>query len=503
MKIFSAKQIKKWDEFTIKNTPITSAELMEKAATECEEQLLALIKERDINQIRIFCGSGDNGGDGYVIARKLAMQGLGVSVYTIETSHKTSNDNERNFFRLVHEVAIHPQLIANKAALPRIYKHDLVIDAILGIGLNKPTDGLLAELIEHINQSQAYVVAIDVPTGLPVDIDVTVDLTQQSIIKANQTLTFQTPKPFFLIADSYPYTGEFKVLDIGLLPEFTAEEDCFTNIITSEMVQIHRKPRPKFSHKGTFGHALIIAGSYGKMGAAVLATKAALRTGCGLATAFVPKCGIDILQTSVPEAMVLTDVNEKYITEIPKVDDAFKAVAIGPGITTHTLTVQALLAWLPSVNIPIVLDADALNCIGEAIQKGATVTFPEHCVLTPHPKEFDRIVGDCASSIERLHKQRDFALKNNVTVVVKGAHTSIATPSGELYFNSTGNPMLATAGSGDVLTGIIVSLLAQGYTTTEAAIGGVYVHGKCADFWAENGNNTMLATDIIGMLSHI
>ncbi len=502
MKLFTAEQLKKWDAYTIKHTPISSAELMEKASSLCEEHLVKLIKSREINQVKVFCGSGDNGGDGYVIARRLVMHGYMVSVYHVETSSRTSIDNERNYFRLLHESGVHVQELTAGSKLPVITEHDLVIDALLGIGLNKPVEGALEELIKHINNSKAYIVAIDVPTGLPVDIHVSFEVKADAVIKASETLTFQIPKSFFLLPDAYQYTGEFTVLDIGLLKDFQDEEECAVNYITPQLLADWKRVRPKFSNKGSFGHLLIAAGSLGKMGAAVLSSKAALRCGCGLLTVHLPAHGNVIMQTALPEAMTSMDNHADEISMLPEVTN-FHAIAIGPGMGTSSITSNAFLNWLPTVDKPIVLDADALNMIAGALKEGKEVIFPKYTVITPHPKEFDRLVGGSLSSIDRLHKQLSFAVQHNITIVLKGAHTSVATPEGKLYFNSTGNPLLATAGSGDVLTGMIASLLAQGYSTQHAAIIAVFTHGKCADVCQQQGRKTMIASDIIDRIPEV
>ena len=502
MKLFTAAQIKKWDEYTIKNQPITSSELMERAGNVCTNRIVELIKEKEISQVKVICGSGNNGGDGYVIARKLFMQGILVSVYAIASDRKTTIDNERNYFRIIHETGMHVHAISNESQLPTITENDLVVDAILGLGLTNEIQGIHATVINHINNSKGYVVAIDIPSGLPADLISTPSVLPAVIVRANTTLTFQIPKQFFLLADAFPYTGNFEVLDIGLLHDFQDEEPCDVHYITPENTLKSIKKRHKFSNKGTYGHLLLIAGSYGKMGAAVLSAKGAMRAGCGLLTAYIPSAGNVIMQTALPEAMVESNNDDKLFTTFPDLLLA-DAIAIGPGMGTNQLTNIALMSWLSKVNKPIVIDADGLNIIAENIQQGQAITFPPETVITPHPKEFDRLAGVSTSVIERVQKQVAFAKKYQVTVLLKGAHTSIATPQGEVYFNSTGNPVLATAGSGDVLTGIIGSFLAQGYSPLESALLGAYLHGACGDKWLELGNKTMLASDIAALLPTI
>lgn len=502
MKLYTSAQIKKWDQYTIKNQPITSSELMERAGNACTNRIVALLNEKGISQVKVICGSGDNGGDGYVIARKLFMQGYLVSVYTIASERKTSINNERNYFRIIHETGLHIHTISHESQLPNIMENDLVVDAILGLGLQGEIAGIYAAVINHINACKGFVVSVDIPSGLPADLASTPVVLSTVIVRADLTLTFQIPKQFFLLADAFPYTGIFEVLDIGLLQDFQEEEPCDVHYITSEHTLRSIKIRHKYSNKGNYGHLLLIAGSYGKMGAAVLSAKGAMRAGCGLLTAYIPSSGNNIMQTSLPEAMVEPNNDEKLFTTFPDILQA-NAIAVGPGMGTNQLTNEALISWLAHVNKPIVIDADGLNIIAENIQRGQTITFPPETVITPHPKEFDRLAGASSSVIERVNKQLAFAQKYQITVLLKGAHTSIATPQGELYFNSTGNPVLATAGSGDVLTGIIGSFLAQGYSPLEAAILGAYLHGACGDKWLELGNKTMLASDITALLPAI
>lgn len=502
MKLYSSTQIKKWDDFTIKNQPITSAELMENTASLVAKRIGELLKQKGAVQVKVFCGSGNNGGDGYVVARKLMQQGFLVSVYTIVTTHRTTIDNERNYFRLMHEYNHSMHKISGVADLPALGENDLVVDAIFGIGAKLPVESLQAAVIKHINAAKSFVVSVDVPSGFPVDIEAIGNMLHEDIIQADLTLTFQIPKQTFLLSEAYPYTGDFEVIDIGLLDDFVNDEATNVWYVTPDFVHNKLKTRYKYSNKGNYGHLLLAAGSDGKIGAAVLSARGSLAAGCGLVTAAIPKIGYIVLQTAVPEAMVVAKYGIDYFTSFPETT-GYSAVAVGPGLGTEAETSEALISWLGQLQQPCVIDADALNIISKHIQQGKSFKFPAHTIITPHPREFDRLVGASNHNIERIHKQIAFAKHYQVTLLLKGAHTCIVTPDGRVYFNSTGNPVLATAGSGDVLTGIIGSFLAQGYSTDDAAILGAYYHGACADEWVKNGNYTMLAGQIPNLLHRV
>lgn len=496
MKIFTASQIKHWDDYTIKHQPISSIELMEKAGEACAEEIISLIKEQSYSAVMVFCGPGNNGGDGLVIARYLYVSGISTEVFLVGNRESYSLEYSTNVQRL--RTISHATLttLNKEEQLPEIPEGTVVIDALFGTGLNKPVTGFAATLINHINQSAAFVVSVDIASGLPAEYQMALMKGDFPVIKPSLTLTFQQPKLTFLLADCAAYTGVFKVIDLGLHPDYARNETTPYYYITHREWRLRLKERTKFSHKGTYGHACIAAGAYGKIGAAVLSARAALKAGCGLVTAYVPQCGYLVLQTALPEAMVLTDVHEHYISNL-NIPDFADAVAIGPGIGTHHTTAQALLNWLKQLNLVAkVLDADALNIIATA----ADVVYPPNCIITPHVREFERLVGSCSSSWERVCKQQEYAQKHGIVVVLKGAHTSVALPDGRIYFNSTGNPALATAGSGDVLTGILVSLLAQGYAPEDAAIIGVYWHGAAADMLVADEHLTLIASELTDAL---
>lgn len=499
MKILTAEQIRAWDQFTIEHEPITSIDLMERAASKCFEWL----EENNwlIFPFTIFCGKGNNGGDGLAIARMLANRGCTVSVYILEFGHKGTEDFQANLARLHQYPAVTIQFIqeespegVNGTNFHELSKNTVVIDALFGSGLARPLDGITSKLVDHINGSGCTVIAIDIPSGMAVDRS----SKGNTIIKADYTLSFQTYKLAFLAGENSEFMGEVVILDIGLSSEYLSRLGTKLELIDDSIIDSIYKPRNKFAHKGNFGHALIIAGSYGKIGAAVLSSKSCLRTGAGLLTCFIPKCGYEIMQTALPEAMVMTDTNSSIITKVDDDPSKYDSIGIGPGIGTASETRSAIKELLSVHKKPIVIDADGLN--GLSMEKKLP-PLPADSILTPHPKEFERLFGECKDDFERIDKAIVNAKLLNCSIVLKGHHTLIATAGGKGYFNSTGNAGMATAGSGDVLTGMITALLAQGYSSEQAAILGVYLHGCAGDIAAiENSQEAMIAGDIIGSI---
>ncbi|MGE0637847.1 MAG: NAD(P)H-hydrate dehydratase [Bacteroidia bacterium] len=492
MKILSTSQIREADAYTIKYEPVTSINLMERAASACA----SWIAERygDGAAFYIFCGTGNNGGDGLAIARILNnTKYYNIKVFAVRHSDKTSPDFSTNLSQLAKSKNVDIVDITEKTTLPELPENTVIIDALLGSGLSKPITGLLADVVDHINKSKAEtIISIDIPTGLFAEDN---SANTGKVIQADYTLTFELPKLAFLFPENAPFVGEWQVLPIGLSKEFIAQANTNYHYITEELILPLLKKRDKFSHKGTFGHALIVAGSKGKMGAAVMAAKAALRAGSGLVSAHIPNCGYTVLQSSVPEAMCETDANETHISGRIKTGNC-NALAVGPGIGNDPDTVRALKLLIQDTTINTVFDADALNIIAE--NKTWFPFMRGGSILTPHPKEFERLFGKSDNSFERLKLQREMAMKYGFYIVLKDAHTSIAFPDGSVYFNSTGNPGMATGGSGDVLTGIICGLLAQGYKPYEASVLGVYLHGIAGDVAAEKmSEQGMTAMDII------
>jgi len=471
MKILNAKQIYQADKETIKIKSRSSNELMEFAAMKCFDWFNKYYSDKN-NAIHIFCGIGNNGGDGLVMARKLIQSDYQVQTYIVNFSDKRSSDFKINLERLV-QMSHKPIDLYETNDFPEISDKDIVIDAIFGIGLTRSPQGLVLDVIQKINNIKTTVISIDFPSGLYSEASVK---DKNSVIKASHTLTFQNPKLAFLLAENQRYSENWEVIDIGLDQTFIDSVNSDFQTVEHELVNSIHKPRSKFSHKGTFGHSLIIGGSFGKIGAVVLASKAALKIGSGLVTAYIPKCGYTIVQTSIPEVMVEVD-DENYLQHFNYKTKA-NVIGIGIGLGTHLKTKRGFVKFLKENNIPLVIDADALNIIAE--HNDILNLIQEDTILTPHPKEFERLAGNWNNDYEKINKQLEFSLKFKCIVVLKGVYTSIAY-KGKIYFNTTGNPALATAGSGDVLTGIITGLIAQGYSPINACVFGVYLHGKSAD----------------------
>jgi NAD(P)H-hydrate epimerase len=353
--------------------------------------------------------------------------------------------------------------------------------------------GFTAQVIDHINSSKGVVIAIDAPSGFFCDSTNTEN--NGAIVKADYTLTLQFPKYGMLFPENDQYVGHWEILPIGLHPAFIEKVEVKDFFILSHNCKALLKPRTKFSHKGTYGHGLLIAGGYGKMGAAVLGAKAGLKAGAGLITTHIPEKGNAILQTAVPSGMVSIDQDDKVFSEVP---DLFKynAIAIGPGIGMEKQTQHALKLLIQNTGVPIIFDADALNILAE--NKTWISFIPKNSIFTPHPKEFERLIGKPSDDFERNQMQREFSMKHNAYVVLKGAHTAISCPDGNCYFNSTGNPGMATGGSGDALTGMLLGLMAQGYSSRDTCIIGVYLHGLAGDIAAEKwGYEALTTTNII------
>lgn len=491
MKILPVEKVREADAYTIQNEPIASIDLMERAATQCYKW----IKKRTnhTQPISVFCGPGNNGGDGLAIARLLARKGYNVYVFILQFSSNFSADFQINLEQLKNVGGVEISLLAEVDELPDLPAGSIVIDAIFGSGMSKPVTGFPARVIRHINQSDTVTVAIDIPSGLFAD-EHSASL-QGAIIEADYTLTFQFPKLAFLFPENEQFTGKWFVLPIGLAEAFIDDVEVKNFTIDPEDAASLLKPRSRFSHKGHFGHALLIAGGYGKMGAAVLAAKAALRAGAGLVTAHVPKSGYAIIQTAAPEVMVSIDENETHFSRHPDLSP-YNAIGLGPGLGMEKETRQAVKLLIQNAGMPMLFDADALNILSE--NKTWIPFVPPNSIFTPHPKEFERLVGKTANDFERNKRQREFSALHKVYVVLKGANSCITTPDGKCFFNTTGNPGMATGGSGDVLTGIILGLLAQHYHPQEACVFGVFLHGLAGDVAAKkHSQEAMIAGDII------
>jgi ADP-dependent NAD(P)H-hydrate dehydratase / NAD(P)H-hydrate epimerase len=494
MPVLSAQQIRDWDEYTIQHEPISSIALMERAAGRCFQWLY---KSNYLhNDFAVFCGKGNNGGDGLALARMLSAEESKVVVYILEFGHKGTGDFQANLANL-HKTKVDIKFIQSEEQLPVLNKNEVIIDALLGSGLNRPVDGFTASVVNHINNSGNEVISIDVPSGLFVDKSSKGNL----VVKAKHTLAFQCQKPAFMVSENSIYIGNLHILDIGLDPAYLRTIQPLYHWVDQPFIARIHKPRNAFSHKGTHGHSLLIAGSFGKMGAAILAARACLRGGTGLLTMHIPRSGLEILQTAVPEAMCDPDPNIEVNSSINSGLEKYSVIGAGPGLGTNPPTVELLEKVFSVYPHPMVLDADALNVIAE---KKLQQKIPKDSVITPHPKEFERLFGPSENDFERIEKATMHARLLQITIVLKGHYTFIADPEGQGYFNSTGNAGMATGGTGDVLTGLITSKLAQQYKPTEGAILSVFLHGAAGDLAASHINQeSMIASDIVDHLGMI
>lgn len=492
MKILTATQIREADQYTIEHEPITSIDLMERASTVFSNWFAKHFTDTQPT-LYLFCGMGNNGGDGLAVARLLSRKGYSAKVYITQYSDEGSPDFVTNEARLKELPEVSITYLQENALFPAIEEGSYLIDALWGSGLSRPIEGYWAALLKHLNGTKTTRIALDIPSGLFAD-----EPTTGTTFKAHYTLTFELPKLAFFLPENAEIVGNWEDRSIGLSTEFITQQKTIHYLIDRKDIQNIYQPRARFSHKGSFGHSLIVSGSYGKMGAAVLAAKACLRSGSGLVSVHTPECGYEVLQTTAPEAMVYTDPDTEMITQLGNLDK-FTTIGIGPGIGTHDSTAKVIWDLLESYSGPLVLDADALNII--AANKWVH-KIPKGSILTPHPKEFERLFYDMDDNFITLAKARKMSEFYGFYIVLKGAYTAITTPEMDTWFNPTGNPGMATGGTGDVLTGVITGLLAQGYTSFEACILGVYLHGLAGDIAArDNSEPALIAGDLIDYIS--
>jgi ADP-dependent NAD(P)H-hydrate dehydratase / NAD(P)H-hydrate epimerase len=493
MNIYSSKQLHEWDQYTIQFEPISSIDLMERAAQMCSQWIQ--IQLDTTLPFLFFCGPGNNGGDGLAIARQLALRGMNVKVCLL-TRENLSKECSINLHKWesIHGPAVNvdDDLLSADLNSPVI-----IVDALFGSGQNRTLEGLPARSVNWINQQKQTVISIDLPSGVSAD---------QSVIppavRATHTLTFQAPKLSCYLADTAIYWGQITVLDIGLSSYFSsvtrARYETIDPLIIKNLIHL----RSAFAHKGDYGHAAILAGSYGMIGAAVLASRGCLRSGAGKVTVHSPRCGYNILQSSVPEAMVRSDLHTDFLTDAGFLEtQKYQAIGIGPGIGKAIETEHFLESVIYNTHCPMVIDADGLNIL--ARRADLLQRLPEETILTPHPGEFERLFGTCVNDSAMWEMALNKAEKHKIIVVLKGHHTLVATPGAHAWINTTGNAGMATGGTGDVLTGVITGLLAQGYPQVTAAVMGVYLHGLAGDIaQAEMGEYGMIAGDVAERLPH-
>ncbi len=492
MKILTADQIYQADKFTIEKNQIASTDLMERAAMQMFNWLDIRMQGAPV-KIHLFCGIGNNGGDGLALARILLENGYNISVHVVNYSDKRTKDFLVNFDRL-KERKVWPNIVNEDFEFPEIKDEEIIIDAIFGIGLNRPTHDWVVDFITKMNDSRAFTLSVDIPSGLYTD---RFPENKNGIVKANFVLSFQSPKLVFFLPETGVYVNQWEIIDIGLDQEYIYKLKSSYQLIGKNEVLPLYMPREKFSHKGSYGHSLLIGGSYGKVGAVMLASEASLNIGSGLVTAFVPKCGYIPLQTALPEVMVITDEEEKSISDI-EFDFKPSAIGVGIGMGTAKATVKAFEELLEKTKTGLVVDADAINIL--ATNKKLYKKLPAKTILTPHPKELERIIGSWKDDFDKLNLMEQFSKTYDCILVLKGAHT-IVCYEGSFYINTTGNPGMATAGSGDVLTGVITGLMSQGYSPLNAAVFGVYLHGSAGDLAIEKtGYQALTASEIIDYL---
>ena len=495
MKILSAAQLRQLDAYTIGHEPVSSLDLMERASKAFTAEIAA---RWPVNTtVKVFAGSAGNGGDALAVARLLAEAGFtDVNVYLFNIGEKMSDDCKANKLRLQKHPEVHLEEITTQFTPPQLAETDLVIDGLFGTGLSRPLNGGFASVVKYINASPATVVSIDVPSGLMCE-DNTYNV-MNHIVRAKYTFTFQYPKLAFLFAENEVYCGQWKVLDIGLQDPGDQTSETPYHLTDKHELKALLRSRSRFAHKGSMGHAALIAGKRGMAGAAVLASKACMRSGVGKLTLHTTEGNLPVVQMTVPEAIVQTDPDPNGFSRTFDTSD-FEALAIGPGIGTEPQTAQAFIEQVRQAKCPVVIDADALNIIGS--HRGWITQLPRNCILTPHKKELFGLISSTRNSFEELERTREMAIRQHITIVIKGAYTAVCLPDGTVHFNPTGNPGMATAGSGDVLTGIILGLLAQEYQPETATRLGVFLHGLAGDIAAEQSSQeSLIASDIIDSL---
>ena len=490
MKLFSKEQIYQGDAYTAKSQNISSTDLMERAGTQIFNWLHVRMQGAQV-PIHVFCGIGNNGGNGLVLARQLVAHGYNVKTYIVNHSKTRSKDFLVNYDRIKNATKDWPTLLNDDKSFPEMDPNDIIVDAVFGIGLNREVEPWIINLFNHFRAAKAFTLSVDIPSGLSTDKAPT---NPEAVVNAGYTLSFQSPKLVFFLPETAKYTVQWEALDIGIDRDYLIETQVDVELIgKNEMLPLY-KPREKFSNKGHFGHAYIIGGSFGKIGAVTLASKAALVSGAGKVSAYIPRCGYTILQTSFPEAMVQCDENDNFLTEI-SLETQATSIGLGIGLGKDEKTVKALEAFLKLNKAPLVIDADAISILGE--NKKLIKLVPKNSVFTPHPKELESLIGKWKDDFDKLNKAKSFCKKYDVILVIKGFNT-ITVYNEKLFINTTGNPGLATAGTGDVLTGLITGLISQEFNPLEAALFGSYLHGKSADIMVEEtGYQSLIASHVI------
>ncbi|MDR0710832.1 MAG: NAD(P)H-hydrate dehydratase [Prevotellaceae bacterium] len=500
MKIIKSTDIQFVDSYTIAHEPISQQGLIGRVGRALALALVRRLPQR--RRVAIVCGKGKNGGDGLALALSLADNAsYHVRVLLCYPPQELCAEAAYFYGQVRQHQSVRCEQVS-AAALPTFDADELLVDALFGTGLNRPLAGYERQLVRHINGSGSCVLAVDIPSGMPSDSELVED--KAAVVQARYTFTLNAPKLSMMLPASGEFAGELHALDIGLHPDAIGKVASPYYYFTQTDAQQLVKPRKKFSHKGCYGRCLLVAGSQGMMGAAVLAARACYHAGAGLLTAHVPACGASIMQLAVPEAVLSIDEDERCFTSLRRVEaSSYNALAVGCGIGCSEPVAKALEELLQAAPpARMVIDADAINII--AGNKRLLGLLPENTIITPHVKELERLVGICDRDEERLLRQQQLAREYRLVVALKGAHTSVALPGGAVTFNSSGNAGMATAGSGDALTGVILALLGQGYAPEQAAMLGVYMHGKAGDAAAAHTSQRFItATNIIEHLYEV
>ena len=495
MKVLSAAQMRLLERLSIESDNVTSLDLMERAARAITDAICR--RWESSHRFVVFAGPGNNGGDALAVSRMMVTAGYNVEVFLFNVKNALSPDCETNRKRLMamaEDKKTGGRLVFHEIQrgfdFPELRQTDIILDGLFGTGLSRPLDGGFASLVKAVNAAGNAVVAIDIPSGLMSEENSYNDTAR--IIRATLTLAIHRPKPSHLMPENEPFVGELAVLPIGLSEEKEAQITSTFNISEREQMAALVHSRPRYAHKGMMGHALLMAGSKGMAGAAIMAAKACLRGGVGKVTVCTSAVNVLPLQVSVPEAIVQISggiIDEQSLA-------TYQAIGMGPGMGTEDMG-SVMLRVMRSVQSPLVLDADALTLIGQ--HREWLERVPAGTVLTPHVGELERIIGHHKDGWVRLQHACELARTYGLNVLVKGHYSAVIKANGEVWFNPTGNPGMATAGSGDVLTGLVTALLAQGYETSDALRLAVWVHGRAGDIAVERVGceEALIATDII------
>ncbi len=504
MKILTAEQMRIIDRTTIEEIGIPGVVLMENAGSRIAAEIMARFTDFARRNIVIVAGKGNNGGDGLVVARHLRNRGTEPTVLLLAPKSELKGDAALNLAAAeksgVEVVDASTELCWKKQAMTLAHA-SILVDAVFGTGLQKPAEGLFARAIEDMNKARSFRIAVDIPSGLSSDSFEIIG----PAVRADLTVTLAAPKIAHIFPPASALVGELVVADIGVPPFLLENEKLALEMIEKETILPHFAKRRRDGHKGAYGHLLVLAGSKGKAGAAVMAGRAALRMGAGLVTigtaggamAAIARGMMELMTEPLPETSEGT-IASGAVAAAEKIVQGKNAVVLGPGLTTNPSTAEFVRTLLPRLKVPLVIDADGLNILAGHLEILRSTAGP--VILTPHPGEFGRLVGLPAAEVlaKRLALAPNFAREHNVILVLKGYRTIVATPQGRVYVNPTGNPGMATGGSGDVLSGMIGSLLVQSKDALGATLAAVYLHGLSGDLAAARlSEKALIAGDLI------